>query len=382
MKFSYYAPTKVYFGSIDFNNLRTEINKYGKKILILSGGDATTNIAKQIMLALGANYSIELFNGIVSNPLTSVIEDIAVKAMIPDIILSVGGGSVHDSAKALSILFTHNGRVEDFTTDGSISVSGISDKTLPIITIPTISGSGAEVSPASLIRVKDKKRVIFSPNIYPKATFIDPKYAATTSREVCINTALDALVQGIESYVSINSQDFSKRYSLTAIKRVIESLINLDSPANSPYALEQIALASIESLYAVGQSTVGAVHAISDPLSGIFNLHHGEAVAFLLPFVIEINYPYAENQYEDIKAIFNTMLEIKTATLHESIFEFYKRIGFDYKIIAKKLKTNNIHCYMEQCIKDSYNNDMEGNPYNLDDFDIEKILNKALGNRL
>lgn len=379
MKFTYFAPTKVYFGAIDSNELNSEINKYGKNILLVSGGDSTTNIAKQLISMIDKSCSVELCNGITTNPLSDTIESIAQNAKKPDLIISVGGGSVHDSAKSIAILMSHQGRLKDFATDGSISVPGITDRTLPVITIPTISGSGAEVSPAALVRIDDKKKVIFSPNIYPKATFIDPAYATTATRDAFVKTALDALIQGIESYVSTSAQDFSRRYSLSAINRVINSLLNMDRFDNRTFVLEQIALASIESLYAVGQSTVGAVHAISDPLSGIFDIHHGESVAFLLPFVVEINYAYAQKQYDEIQTIFDQALGKPNNSLKNSILEFYDCIGFDYKHVAKELNQKGISKYLEQCVKDSYNNDMEGNPRDLNDELITNILITSLG---
>ncbi len=377
MKFTYYAPTKVYFGEINPKEFNSEISKYGKKILLIAGGSHTIDIAKEIASYIDLDFQIELYDGITTNPSADIIEDIAQKATKPDIIISVGGGSVHDSAKSIAILMTHKGTLKDFATDGAISVPGITDKTIPVITVPTISGSGAEVSPAALVKIGDQKKVIFSPNIYPKATFINPIFASTLSRNSFINTALDALVQGIESYVSTSAQDFSKRFSLSAINRVIDSLITLDSIDRS--RLEQIALASIESLYAVGQSTVGAVHAISDPLSGIFNIHHGESVAFLLPYVVEVNYSYAQEQYDEIKSIFDKALGKKSESLKEAILQFYNLIGFDLSSVSKELKESGILSQIKRCVNDSYNNDMEGNPRVLNDELIEGILIKSLG---
>lgn len=382
MRFTFYSPTKVYFGDIDFNQLCNEIDSFGLKVLILSGGQSTTNIANQIVSSIYRNnpkYQIEHFNGIISNPLNNTIEKISQQANKPDVIISVGGGSVHDSAKALSILFSHQGTVEQFTVDGSISVRGITKKTLPVITIPTIFGSGAEISPAALIRINDKKRVIFSPNIYPKSTFICSAYASTASKKIILNSAIDALVQGIESYVSILSQDFSKNFSLSAINRIVNYLVDYSSAIDNPTVLQEISLAAIESIYAVGQTSVGAVHALSDPLSGMFNIHHGEAVGFLLPTVIETNYTFAKEKYDRIKWIFDNKLGITHPSLKESIFDFYERIGFDYKSVSLRLKNNEFEKKINQCVKDSFNSDLEGNPRILDENLIEEIFCKALG---
>lgn len=378
MNFVYSAPTKVYFGTIDNVNLCSEIGRLGKKILVLSGGISTTSIAEQIVAILKNDFSVELYSGILTNPSAECIESIVKKASIPDVIISVGGGSVHDSSKILSILYTHIGTIEQFTTDGNLGPSSLTNKTLPLITIPTIFGSGAEVSPAALVRINNKKKVVFNPYGYPRTTFINPIYGSTLSRKCCINTALDALVQGVESFVSTKGQDFSRRFSCSAIERVIRSLLELDNPENSPKVLEQLALASIESLYAVGQATVGAVHAISDPLSGIFNLHHGEAVGLLFPQVVEVNYHSAKEQYDYIQKLFDKNLGIKSTSLSNAIIEFYNQIGFDYKSIAKELNTCGIKDKLQYCIQDSYNGDMDGNPCDLNDLLIAEILEKSL----
>lgn len=376
MKFNYFAPTKVYFGPIDAEVLTTEIKKFGTKVLILTGGKATTDIAKKI-LPLIHNCEIKIVSGISTNPTDSYLQEIKNHIEMPDVIISIGGGSIHDSAKALSIILTHTGDVEQFTTDGEFGVTGITNKVVPVITIPTIFGTGAEVSPAALIRIENKKRVIYSQYIYPKATFINVIYATYSSKDLCTKTALDALVQGIESYVSTESQSFSEQFSISAIERILKNLITKES-AYSVNALEQLALASIESLYAIGQSTVGAVHAISNPLSGIYNIHHGDAVGLLLPYVIDVNYSFAKEKYDRLQSLFESVLGNSFKSLHDAIIEFYIQAGFNYKSVSQYLNKQKIKGNLSQCISDSYNNDMLGNPRNLNDSLIQKILINAL----
>ena len=379
MNFTYFAPTKVCFGTIDTEALQAEIMNYGTNVLLLTGGASTSAIARKIADRLGTEISFQLFSGVATNPLSTHIEEIVAKASKPNVIISVGGGSVHDSAKALSIVLTHEGTVEQYTTDGEYSVPGIKNRLIPVITIPTLSGSGAEVSPAALIRVRDKKRVIFSPYLYPKTTFIDPSLAMSLSRELFMNSALDALVQGIESYVSTASQDFSKRFSKSTITRVIKTLLALRSTGITKEIVEQLALASIEGLYAVGQSSVGAVHAISDPLSGIFDVHHGHAVGMLLPYVAETNYESAASAYDDIQKIFDEATGRRNSSIQKSILRFYSKIGFDPTTTREKLLASGFADCFQQCIRDSYNADMVGNPRELDDALIGKILKKTVG---
>lgn len=379
MNFIYSAPTKVYFGNMNYDNLIGEIKKYGKKVLILTGGEGTQEIAEKLRTRLQQHFSIVLKSGVKSNPEIDFIESIAMEERRIDVILTVGGGSVHDSGKALAIAMTHDGKLQEYTTDGELSAQGIMECVIPVITIPTIFGTGAEVSPAALIKIENKKRVIFSTYLYPKATFIDSSFALSLSEEMCVNAALDALVQGIESLVSTKAQSFSKRFSYSAIERVMSGLLDLTSGNDKQGSMEELALASIEGLYAVGQSTVGAAHAISDPLSGRYNIHHGEAVGTLLPYVVEANYSFAEKEYDAVKVIFERKLNKTFDSLSEALNAFYDKIGFDIYGLRRKVEKKNLTADYKQIIMESYNGDLEGNPREMTDDVIEKILNKTFG---
>ena len=379
MRFMYNTPTKVYFGEMDYDALIAEIGQYGNHVLILTGGKNTYQIAENFSSKLEEKFTVILKKGIKSNPEIEYIERIAEEIQTVDVILTVGGGSVHDSGKALAIAMTHNEKLEDYTTDGKISVPGITNKTIPVITVPTIFGTGAEVSPAALLKIAHKKRVIFSTYIYPKATFVDCAFAVGLPKDMCIKASLDAMVQGIESLVSTKAQSFSKRFSYSAIERVVTSLLELASGNEKIEIMEELALASIEGLYAVGQSTVGAAHAISDPISGRYNIHHGEAVGIILPHVVDANYSYAEQEYETVKSIFEKKLNKIFGTLSEAINVFYDTIGFDRYALQHEVDRTAFHIDFREIICESYNGDMDGNPREMTDEIIGDILNKIFG---
>ena len=379
MNFTYNTPTKVYFGKIDYNNLIAEIKQYGNKVLVLTGGKNTLKIAENLSDKLKEYLTVILKDGIKSNPEIELIERIASEVQKADVILTVGGGSVHDSGKALAIAMTHNEKLEEYTTDGKISVPGITNRAIPVITIPTIFGTGSEVSPAALLKIRNKKRVIFSTYIYPKATFIDCSFTVGLSNDMCIKASLDAIVQGMESSVSTKAQSFSRRFSYSAIERVVASLLALVRGNEKAEIMEELALASIEGLYAVGQSTVGAAHAISDPISGRYDIHHGEAVGILLPYVVEVNYPYAKKEYETIKIIFERKLGQTFRTLSEALDAFYAEIGFDRCALQHEVDRTTFRTDFKELISESYNGDMDGNPREMTDDIIGDILNKVFG---
>lgn len=379
MNFTYNTPTKVYFGKINYNNLIAEIKQYGNKVLVLTGGKSTLKIAENLSNKLKENFTVILKDGIKSNPEIELIENVANEVQKTDVILTVGGGSVHDSGKALAIAMTHNEKLEEYTTDGKISVPGITNRVIPVITIPTIFGTGAEVSPAALLKIRNKKRVIFSTYIYPKATFIDCSFTSSLPNDMCIKASLDAMVQGIESSVSTKAQSFSRRFSYSAIERVVSGLLALVGGNEKVEIMEELALASIEGLYAVGQSTVGAAHAISDPISGRYDIHHGEAVGIILPYVVEANYPYVEKEYETIKLIFEKRLGQTFKTLNEALNVFYAEIGFDRFALQHEVDRTTFFLDFKELICESYNGDMDGNPREMTDDIINNILKKVFG---
>lgn len=379
MNFFFNAPTKVYFGQIKSDDLRNEIKNYGTNVILLTGGSATQKISNDIKCLLEPFCNIHEFNGIQTNPLIEYIELIAEKNVSADVIITVGGGSVHDSGKALAVALTHKQKLEKYMTDGELSVPGIKNNVIPIITVPTIFGTGSEVSPAALLRIENKKRVMFSSFLYPRATFMDYTYIRSIPQKLCINSSLDALVQGIESLVSLKAQAFSKRFSYSAIERSLRGILLYAKGDKNDEVLQELALASIESLYAVGQSTVGAAHAISDPLSGRFNIHHGAAVGALLPYVVEVNYDYAAEAYDNVKGMIEKLLDRSFDSLVDAILEYYREIEFDIKHLREAINMTTFDITYRALIDESYNGDMVGNPRDLDDKMIGYILNKTFG---
>jgi len=379
MLFTSYTPTKICFGTLDYDSLSSEISGYGREVLILCGGKSTKKIAEKIADGIGKEFSMTLIDGIKSNPEIKLLEDTLNRIKKPDVILTVGGGSVHDSGKALSLGFTHSTDIEEYTTDGKLSVPGIHKNIVPVITIPTIFGTGSEVSAASLLRIDNRKRVIFSPYLYPKAAFIDASLADELPDSLCINAALDALTQGIESLVSLKAQSFSKRYSYSAIQRVISALLRLSDGQEKYGVSEDLALAAVEAMYAVIQTSVGAAHAISDPLSGRYDIHHGEAVATLLPYVCEANYGAASVEYDAVQDIIEEKTGRKFGGICEALLCLYEQIGFDCHMMGAKIDKAVFFRDFNEVIRESYNGDLDGNPTEMTDEIIRTILRKAVG---
>jgi alcohol dehydrogenase len=297
-----------------------------------------------------------------------------------DSIVAVGGGSVMDAAKLISLALTHNGNIWEYRVTGSFSVSGITEKLIPVITIPTIAGTGSEISPAALITGANRKEVYFSPHMYPAVAIVDPELALTAPRKETAQTGMDAFVQALEAFVSPNSQPFSDLFAQRAMEIVYTTLPRLLSDLKNVEYRTEMALASMLSCYAIGQAGVGAVHALSDPLSGRHDVPHGLAVSILLPSVMKANMAKAPLKYVKLAEVLHRF-EGKigdTCTCADAVRQakdLVTRVGFsEVRLSDFGIKRSEF----VEFVKETDNPDMSTNPTKLTAQDIAAIYESVL----
>lgn len=377
MDFIYRNTTQLFFTKELIEELNDFIksNKF-KRALIITGETATSKIASTICSELIVEHKI--MSGVRSNPLSETVEKIArdAKQFNPDVILTVGGGSVHDTGKAVAIMyFDNNNSVEDYTVTGKFSVPGIK-KVLPVITIPTLFGSGAEVSPAALIRIGNEKRVIYSPLLHPLASFINTNLTQSLNKVEISRSAFDSFIQALEGFVSLSSNNISDAFAKTTIEYYNICLPNLIQGIYTEDMLEKLAIASIFSSYVCSTSSVGAIHAISDPISGRFNVHHGTALAMVTLDVLEKNlYAVRKNKiYELDSMLFNLSSEKADVTerVIEKISIMIDKLELLQSVTPAKISEQTISFMVQE----SFNGDMVGNPYNFSANEIKFILGR------
>ncbi len=373
MKYNYCNTTKVYFENKndELNNfIRT--NKY-KRILFITGGKHTESIAKRIIEEL-PNVNHLLLTGVLSNPRCEKIEDMYLKAkgFSPDLIITVGGGSVHDSGKAVSLLLCNKSDIlRDYTVDGRLSVQGI-ERTIPIITIPTVFGSGAEVSPAALVKIGNMKKVIFSPKLHPLATFVNVDYSKSLPIMQISRSAFDALIQGTEGILSNLSNNISDSFATIAIKHFNYSFPFIINETINDDVLEKLAISSIFSSYVCSTAGVGAIHAISDPLSGKYDIHHGTALAMVTLDVLKYN--FSDVDTKKIELLDSLLYNVPSANtdIRERVIEKYGYIISKLELMKSIDSFHIPDCDIKSIVTDSFNPDMNGNPH---EFSKEEIFN-------
>lgn len=225
----------------------------------------------------------------------SLLSDI--EAFKPDCIIGVGGGSVLDCAKLLAALTGNEQHLNEIS-----GINLLKKRTLPLICIPTTSGTGSEVSPNAILLNEETqvKTGIISQFLVPDACYIDPELTFSLPAKLTAETGMDALCHCIEAYMNVNNHPAIDLYALKGIQLICS---NLEKAFNNGHDIEARTALSLGSLYGglcLGPVNTTAVHALSYGLGGKYHISHGLANAILLPEVMKYNLPSIISRMNDI----------------------------------------------------------------------------------
>jgi alcohol dehydrogenase len=196
-----------------------------------------------------------------------------------DGLISLGGGSVLDSGKALSLMLARGASdlrdVENFEI--------YTDRLVPHIAIPTTSGTGSESSHSAVIKDGSQKRLIAGRALYPHTAILDPEIMQKMPLRLAVATGLDAWTHAWESLTSLQTNPFSQAIARAALKTLARELPRL-AEHRSDLAL-RLALAESASMAGIAftHSMLGMAHALGHTLASLVPIHHGEAVTLFFP---------------------------------------------------------------------------------------------------
>lgn len=289
--FTFHNPTKIEFGTDKEPQIGQHLAEHGiKKVLICYGSDRIKHdglfaIAAKSLCDRGIQF-VEC-GGIVSNPVLSKVREAIASARDNkvDAILSVGGGSVLDSAKAIAAGVYYSGDAWDLFT-GKATIEGA----LPIFAILTLAATGSEMNSGAVVtnEVTKEKFAIFSPHLNPTVSIINPVLMKTVSRDYLVYSASDIIAHCIEGYFTAKVQPrFHSRLVEAIINTVIETTETLLANPEDYNARAEFAWASTQALNGLiyaGTSGYGYPnHMIEHSLSALFNVPHGAGLSVVMP---------------------------------------------------------------------------------------------------
>ena len=284
------------------SNLNGIVNKHGaKKVLIVAGKEsfALSGAQEKIKQILN-NIEIFVFNDFESNPkIEDVIKGIKlVRLKKPDLIVSIGGGSVIDMSKLIRILTPQSD--DDYLNYINNPIT-LTDKGLPLVAVPTTFGSGSEATHFAVVYIDNKKYSLAHHYVKPDYSIIDAELCYSLPHYASASCGMDALSQAVESYWSIKSTDESKEYAMEAIS-LINSVL-YDAVCGDKKARCIMLKAANLAGKAINISTTTAPHAISYPLSVFFDIPHGHAVSIILGSFFVVNSNYKDYKVSDPRGI-------------------------------------------------------------------------------
>jgi alcohol dehydrogenase class IV len=206
-----------------------------------------------------------------------------------ELVIGIGGGSAIDAGKAIAALATNPGDIYDYLEVVGKGLS-ITKPPIPMIAIPTTSGTGAEVTRNAVISVPEHrvKVSLRSSLLLPRLAIIDPGLTADLPPDITASTGLDALTQLIEPYVSLKANPITDAICREGMGYVARSLFKAYETGDLA-AREDMSLASLFGGLALANSGLGVVHGFASVLGGMYTIPHGVICARLLPSAMDIN---------------------------------------------------------------------------------------------
>lgn len=291
-----------YFGQGAVENVATEILARGfkKAVVVTDKGLVEFGVVDKVTRHLTkANIDFVIYDGIIPNPTIENVKDgvAFVKEAQADCLVAIGGGSPIDTAKAIGIIVT-NPEFSDV-----ISLEGVADTKnpcLPILAVPTTSGTAAEVTINYVITDKENNRkfVCVDPHDIPIVAFVDSDMMMGMPSALCAATGMDAMTHAIEGFITQGAWEMSDMLHIKAIEIIGRSL--RDSVKGDQVAREQMALGQYIAGMGFSNVGLGLVHGMAHPLSAWYNVPHGVACASLLPTVMKYNKDFTGEKYREI----------------------------------------------------------------------------------
>lgn len=349
-----------YFGKGAIKEVPAEFKKRGfKKAVVITDKDLIQfgTAAKVTDLLDEAVIDYAVYDGIIPNPTIQTVKAGAsdVKEAGADCIIAVGGGSPIDTAKAIGIIVT-NPEFADVR-----SLEGIADTKqpcLPILAVPTTSGTAAEVTINYVITDEEQQRklVCADPHDIPIVAFVDSDMMMGMPKSLAAATGMDAMTHAIEGFITKGAWEMTDMLHLKAIEIIGRSL--RASVEGNQSGREAMALGQYVAGMGFSNVGLGLVHGMAHPLSAWYNIPHGVACASLLPTIMKYNKAFTGEKYREIAevlAIENaetlSIEEVRDAAC-EAIDQLSRDVGIPGTISELGVKAEDLPKIAEDAFKD------------------------------
>ncbi len=293
---SWNYPTPIRFGAGRIRELPDACRELGisRPLLVTDKGLASLEITRDaVAMTTAAGLPTTLFSGVDGNPTGDNVEDgLAVfKNAGCDGVIAFGGGSALDVAKAIALMVGQTRPLWDFEDVGDWWTRVDPDGMVPVVAVPTTSGTGSEVGRASVITdpATHTKKIIFHPGMLPGRVVADPELTVGLPPVMTAATGMDALSHLLEAYCAPGFHPMADGIAVEGMRLVKEALPRAVADGTDVEARAMMLAAAGMGATAF-QKGLGGMHALAHPLGALYNTHHGMTNAVLMPYVLDFNH--------------------------------------------------------------------------------------------
>lgn len=291
--FGYNCPTNVIAGHGALASISKAVVDLGcRRVLIITDPGVNKIGLAQLAKDALADFCVGLYANITSEPDLEAVDAATAVAREhkADCIVSVGGGSVIDTAKGVCVALKNGGKANDY-----LNFLVLTEPQTPHIAIPTTAGTGSEVTNIAVLtnNFAARKLYIVDTRIMPDVAILDPRFTLSMPRDLTVSSAMDALTHAIEAMTSTMANEICDGMALQAIRLITENLPLVVADGNNEKARLNMQLAATMAGWAFTIAQVALAHAMAHTIGAIYHVPHGVACGILLPKVMRYNVDHA-----------------------------------------------------------------------------------------
>lgn len=300
VSFTIQSPDDILFGRESAAETGAYAEKFGDQVIVVTDPQLVElAVIDPVVSSLReAGLEVEIFDGVEPDPTLSIVRDAvsAARDGQADVLVGVGGGSSMDVTKGAGVLLANPDLEEEPFGRGHVP-----NPSTPTILLPTTAGSGAEVSPAVVIiddRDGHEKKGIVDPNAFASVAIVDPVLTDDLPLEITRATGIDAFAHAVGSSISTTTNPFADALCIKAMELVEGNLRQATfRGADELGAHNAMSLAATTAMFGRVNGGKAAIHAVAYGVQSLYDVPHGEAIATVLPAVLEYNLPAAVPTY-------------------------------------------------------------------------------------
>jgi len=379
MDFQYFSPTQLIVSPGAVSRIGDIAASMGKKAFVALSASVSNGGCAEKLLHFLTSKNIQVVEyikpfGEPSVEMTSSATQ-AAKAAQCDMVISLGGGSVIDLAKAVAGLVTNGGVIEDYL-EGVGEGRAVTKPGLPHIAIPTTAGAGAEVTRNAVIRSPKGrfKKSFRSPHLYPAVAILDAELSLSLPAEQTAYSGMDAITQLIESYISKRAVPITDALAFYGLELALPAIKAVFQDGSQIEQREKMLLASTISGICLANAGLGLAHGFAAGLGALYDIPHGKACAILMPHALKFNRCAEQDKIARLGRLITDDQSLKKGEYADLIINYMFDLNKQFNIPADLSEFNIPHDEIPLLVKMSMGNSMSGNPITVNNIIAQTIM--------